>query len=65
MDDFGFFWLLANQEIVENELRKYPTEEEKERAIEEMQAAAIMSLIYMFALFFLIILIVGIVKWII
>ena len=65
MDDFGFFWLLANQEIVENELKKYQTEEERQQAIEEMQASAIMSLIYMFALFFLVILIVGIVKWIV
>ncbi|MBQ5945576.1 hypothetical protein IJL65_04235 [bacterium] len=65
MDDFGFFWFIENQEIVENELKKYQTEEERQQAIEEMQASAIMSLIYMFALFFLVILIVGIVKWIV
>ena len=65
MDDFGLFWLMEDQEILESELRKCSTEEERQQVIERMQTTAIITLIGMFALFFAIILVVGIVKWII
>lgn len=64
MDDFGLFWLMEDQEILENVLRKCSTEEERQRVIEEMQATAVITLIGMFALFCAIILVVGMIKWI-